>query len=108
MSRRAPSIVLSPRQQAILDRLSRSRTLPKRLAERVAFVLWSAKGQTCTEQAERMHVDPQRARRWRKRWFEAQDRFADAEAKNVSDDEYEVFLCEELADDDRSGAPPKF
>ena len=108
ISRRAPPIVLSPRQQAILDQLSRSRTLPKRLAERVLFVLWSAEGQTCAEQAKRMDVDPQRSRRWRKRWFEAQERFAGAEAKNVSDDEYEVLLCEELADEERSGAPPKF
>jgi putative transposase len=108
MSRRAPAIVLSPRQQAVLDRLSRSRTLAKRSAERVLFVLWSADGQTCAEQAKRMDVDPQRSRRWRKRWFEAQERFAGAEAKNISDDEYEVLLCEELADEKRSGAPPKF
>ena len=79
MSRHAPPINLSSRQRLVLERLSRSRTIPRRLAERVAFVLWSAAGKTCVMQAGLMRVDPQRSRRWRKRWFEARTRLANAE-----------------------------
>ena len=74
----------------------------------MAFVRWSAKGDTCVQQAERIDVDPQRARRWRKRWFAGRERLAEAETKNVPDDEYERLILEELSDDDRSGTPPKF
>ena len=108
MSRRASRVDLSPRQRALLARLSRSRTLPRRLAERVAFILAAATGSTCVADARRMGVDAQRPRRWRKRWHEAQPRLAEAEAKQVSDDELESLVLEVLSDEERSGAPPKF
>ena len=108
MSRRAPSIELSVRQRAIMERLSRSRTLAKRLAERVAMILLSSSGATCASQAREMGVDAQRCRRWRSRWVEAQGRLAEAEAKSASGDELEVVIMDVLADDARSGAPSKF
>jgi four helix bundle protein len=82
--------------------------LPQRLAERVAFVLAAATGRTCVAEARRLGVDAQRPRRWRKRWHAAQPRLAEAEAKEVSDDELETLVLEVLSDGERSGAPAKF
>jgi putative transposase len=108
MGRQAPTLVVSARQGVILERLARQRTMERRLAERVQIVLWSAEGKPTVEQASALGVDAQRVSRWRHRWNEASERLAGLEADGVSDQKLEEILLEVLADEDRSGAPPKF
>jgi putative transposase len=108
MSRHAPSIKLLPRQREILERLSRSRTLERRLAERVEMVLGVAKGRTSVETADDLGVDVQRVARWRSRFAAAQDQLAAVTTDDVSDDKLEAAMVDILSDRQRSGSPGKF
>lgn len=108
MSRPAPPVDLSPRQRAILERVSSSRTLAQRLVERAKYVLLSDDGVSGTDQAERLGVEVQRPRRWRKRWAGASADVDAAEAAGASDRELEARILETLGDAPRPGTPPKF
>jgi len=70
---------LSKRQRAIIERVSRSRTLPQRLVERATMVVAFDDGVSGTEQAARMGVDVQRTRQWRRRWAAAAPAIDDVE-----------------------------
>jgi putative transposase len=108
MAQPARPIVLTARQREILESLSRSRTVERRLAERVDFILWSAEGAACVDQAARRDVDAQRVRRWRKRWHEAQEMLWSADEQGCTDEELAALMLDVLADGYRSGTPPKF
>lgn len=108
MSQPACPVKLLPRQKSILERLSRSRKLERRLAERVQIVLWSADGKPSVDQAASLGVDGQRVNRWRRRFAAASERLAAATAPEVSDEELQAVILEVLADNKRSGVPPKF
>jgi hypothetical protein len=108
MHRRAPSIKLLPRHSEILERLNRSRTLERRVAERVQIVLGGAKGKTNRTLASEIGVDTQRVARWRSRFAAAQDRLAAATNDDISDDKLEAMIVDILTDQERSGAPGKF
>lgn len=108
MSRHAPPIKLLPRQRTILEGLSRSRTLERRLAERVQIVLGAAQGKTSVELASDLGMDAQRVARWRSRFAAAQDRLAAVTTDDVSDDKLEATVVDLLSDRERSGCPGKF
>jgi putative transposase len=108
MHRQAPSIKLLPRHREILERLNRSWTLERRVAERVQIVLGGAQGKTNTTLAREMGVDTQRVARWRCRFAAAQDRLAAATSEDVSDDKLEAVIGDILSDRERSGSPGKF
>ncbi len=108
MSRHAPPIKLLPRQRAILERLSRSRTLERRLAERVQMVLGVAKGKTNTALANDLGMDAQRVARWRSRFAAAQGQLTAVTTDEVSDDKLEATMVDILSDEERSGSPGKF
>jgi len=75
--------------------LSRSRTLERRLAERVHIVPGAAQGRTTVEVAGELGVDAQRVARWRSRFAAAHDPLAAVTTADVPDEE-------------RSGSPGKF
>ena len=75
---------------------------------RCRIVLLSADGRDNLDQADVLGVDRQRVRRWRYRWAKARAALADAEEKGASDKDLEKLILSVLADDERSGAPPKF
>jgi putative transposase len=108
MGRQAPSVILSTHLRNILERLERSRTLPLWLIERIRFVLMSADGKLCVEQAVRAGVDAQRARRWRKRWVEGAGRVHRAVEGGADERTIEKLVWEVLSDNYRSGVPAKF
>lgn len=108
MHRKAPSIKLLPRQRESLERLSRSRKVEQRVAERVQIVLGAAKGKTNATLATEMGVDAQRVARWRSRFAAAQGRLAAASSEDVADDKLEATILEILSDRERSGCPGKF
>jgi putative transposase len=106
---RAVEITVSARQRAILERWTRNRAdTPYRLVERAQFILMSADGVSNIEQACRLGVDRQRVRRWRTRWAENEERLAAAEQEGASDKDLAKLLLDLLADEERSGTPPKF
>lgn len=108
MSRHARPVTLNERVRAILERLARLRKLERRLAERVRILLWSAEGKTSVEQARALGVDEQRVNRWRKRFAREAARLEAASRVETSDEELEAVLLGVLADEERSGVPPKF
>ena len=108
MGREAPRLKLLPRQRAILERLERSRTVERRVAERVQIVLWSAEGRPSVEQATALGVDPQRVFRWRHRWDQRSDKLAETEKPDVPDEKIEELILDVLSDEPRSGSPGKF
>jgi putative transposase len=108
MARPAPVVDLSARQRAILGRISAARRLPQRLVERAPMFVAADEGMSGTAIAERMNVDPQRPRRWRRRWAEVAPAINDAEAAAASDRDLRMRISEALADAPRPGTPVKF
>ncbi len=106
---RAVEITVSVRQQAILEKWTRNKAnTSHRLVERAQLILMSAQGVSNTEQARRLGVDRQRARRWRTRWAEHEERLAAAEQEGGSDKDMAKLMSSLLADQVRPGTPPKF
>jgi putative transposase len=106
---KAIEITVSERQRSILEKWIRNKaSTPHRVVERARFILMSAEGVGNVEQGRRLGVDRQRARRWRTRWAENQERFASAEREGASEKDLAKLLYGMLADRERSGTPPKF
>ena len=108
MGKRSITIVVTPRQRAVLEPLTRARLAPQRLVERCRIVLTSAEGRSNQGQADELGVDRQRVRRWRHRWAGASAALVAAETEGATDKDLEKLILGVLVDDDRSGAPPKF
>lgn len=108
MPQYAPTIVLSPRQRAILESIARSSATEHRVVERARIILGSADGRLCVDMAAALSVDSQRVRRWRQRFAADMGLLASAEAQDVSDDDLEALLLDVIGDEPKSGGPPKF
>jgi transposase len=65
----APTITLSPEQQATLEQWARSRSLPARVVERARLVLSIAEGQQDKEVAAAMDMTAKKVARWRQRFL---------------------------------------
>lgn len=63
-------VELDAAQQSRLKAIARSRKLPARLIERSRIVLLAAAGRQNKEIAAELHITPEKAARWRKRYFE--------------------------------------
>jgi len=106
---KAIEIKVSARQRAILEKWTRNKAdTPYRLIERARLILMSADGVSNIEQARCLGVDRQRARRWRLRWAENEERLTTAEREGVSEKDLVKLLQDLLADGERSGTPSKF
>lgn len=109
MGNRAIEIVVTNRQRGLLEKWMRNKAdVPYRLIERCHIVLMSADGVPNVEQGRRLGAHQQRARRWRRRWLEAQDRLTAAEKKGATDKDLGKLVLELLSDRPRAGVPPTF
>ena len=109
MNVRQAGIVLHDRVRGVLEWLSRSRTEEPRLVERAAIVLNGVAGMSHVEQGMELGIDRQRARRWNARWILANERLTTAAAdEDTSERQLEQLVFSALADERRSGTPPKF
>lgn len=68
MSRKAKPVVLNHDERSELERLVRTHTTPKRMADRAHIVLWAAAGHTNREIAERLQTRAARVCKWRLRF----------------------------------------
>ena len=68
MSRKAKPVTLKPDERSEIERLVRTHTTPKRMAERAQIVLWAAAGQNNKEIAERLRTRTARVCKWRLRF----------------------------------------
>lgn len=108
MGKRSVGIALTPRQQALLERITRSKKASQQLALRCRVVLLSAAGRHNEAQADELGVDRQRVRRWRHRWARATTSLQAAETAGATDPDLEKLIIGVLTDKARSGAPPRF
>jgi len=100
-------VVVTAAQRAVLERLVRAYTTPQHIAQPARIVLMSAEGQLNVDQARVIGTDPQRIRRWRRRWAGAQPAIEAAEGKG--EEAYvEDLIVELLGDEQRSGRKPTF
>ena len=108
VSRVAPQLEISQRQERILKSRVRAHKTPQQISVGMQIILGASKDQENTEIAGRLNVDAQRVARWRKRWTEAQARLSEAERQDATDGDLEDMIVELLSDEYRSGAPSKF
>lgn len=99
------AIILTPPQQAVLDRLLRQASCPQALVRRAKIVLAAAAGQRNEPIAHQLGCSPTTVRLWRTRWAAALSILAVAEA--VPHD-LAGAIATVLADAPRSGAPDTF
>ncbi len=104
----AVQVTVTANQREILEKFARSRVSAQRLVERCRIVLLSADGVAIGEQGRQLGVDRQRIRRWRVRWSKAAERLSEAEQQGASGVELADLITGLMADDARSGAPPRF
>jgi putative transposase len=108
MRTRSVTVVVTARQRRVLEAVTRTKLAPQQLVERCRIVLMSAEGWENEAQAYELGVDRQRVRRWRHRWARASDALGEAEDEGATDKDLEKLVLAVLADDQRSGAPPRF
>lgn len=108
MRTRSVIVVVTAKQREVLEAVVRMRLAPQQLVERCRIVLMSAEGRENANQARELGVDRQRIRRWRHRWARASEALAAAESEGATDRDLEKLIIAVFADDERSGAPPKF
>jgi hypothetical protein len=96
------SIIISPPQQAILDRLLRQHSTPQALVRRIQIIVAAAAGVPNEQIAQQVACSPKTVRRWRARWAAAQPDLAAVEADGRA---LRTLIAEVLADAPRPGAP---
>lgn len=106
--RKSVRVVVSTRQRRVLEDVVATKLAPQQLVERCRIVLMSAEGVDNDDQADELCVDRQRVRRWRHRWAKAREALVAAEDDGATGKDLKELIIGILADDERSGAPPKF
>jgi transposase len=99
------SIMLSPPQQVLLERLLRQHSSPQALVRRIQIVLAAASGLPNEQIALHLATSPKTVRRWRARWAAAQPDLALADTDERG---LRTLIAETLADAPRPGAPATF
>ncbi len=109
MARVARAVTMTGKIRAVVDRmLGAPSRVSARLHQRLQIVKMANAGKLNVEIARELNVDPQRVRRWRKRWARRSGQLEAAEKRMPAGREMESIIAEILADKLRSGAPAKF
>ncbi len=101
-------VVLTSAQRSVLERVVKAYTTPQHIVQRAKIVLMSADGVRNNKQAAQLGVDPQRIRRWRRRWESEQPAVTAAEVAEGESAYVDDLILELLSDDQRSGRKPTF
>ena len=109
MSRpQAVPLVLSPLQQALLQRLVRRHTADQRLVRRAAILLALADDPCVEATARHLGLTRLTVRHWRARWLQAAPRLLQAEQAPAGTAALAGLIEQVLADAPRPGAPAAF
>ncbi len=103
-----PPILLTDRQRAILERLTRRQTSPQRLVRRAHVILAAAAGHNNDHVARQLGLDRGTVRTWRARWLTAVPALNALEAATDPDHALTDAVGALLADAPRPGAPDTF
>jgi putative transposase len=101
-------IVLTARQQAVLEQITRRQTHPQHLVRRAQMILTAATTVTNDQVARALGVDRGTVRIWRGRWLEAHDHLLATEAAEATNQALTTAIQTVLADAPRPGAPDTF
>ena len=96
MGRVAPKIVLSSRQEDILQKQVRAHQTGQQASIRMQIILEAAKGSPNIEVAELLRVDEQRVRRWRTRWVARSKQLEEAEQQNATDGDLTALIVKRV------------
>src|SRR3712207_2608122 len=107
MPGKAAKVIISERQQEILDELSRSRSEPSFLRQRSTIILLAFRGLRNEQIAAEVDLERHQVGIWRWRWAEAFDRLVLIECLEGTA-ALRQAIRELLADAPRPGAPCKF
>ena len=106
MAGSAAKIVISERQQKLLEEFRKSRTIGKSIAQRAAIVLLGFAGMLNEEIALRVGLNRQQVGLWRQRWRDAWDALCVWECTEPH--RLREGILDVLADAPRPGAPATF
>jgi putative transposase len=101
-------IILTPRQQAVLEQITRRQTNPQHLVRRARIILTATTTVNNDQVARELDVDRGTVRSWRGRWLVATDQLRASEATDSTDQALTACIQTVLADAPRSGAPDTF
>ncbi len=101
-------ILLSERQERLLEALVRRSTAPQRLVKRAQIILLLAAGKTFNQVARALGVLRQTVYKWGKRWRTQARQLAEVEAQERSDPALSNRLAGLLLDAYRPGKPATF
>src|SRR5437588_10357278 len=107
MQGKAAKVILTEKQQAILDEFSRSRTESLFLSQRSTIILLAFAGLLNEEIAPQVGLERHQVGIWRSRWAEAFDRLVLVECLEGTV-ALRKAIRELLADAARAGSPGKF
>jgi transposase len=105
---KAQPIILSTRQQAVIEQIASRTTNSYSLVTRAKLILGAAKGVNNTALSQQLQLHRRRVRMWRQRWLEAEEQLASAEVKAVSDKQLRKIIENILSDAPRPGTPKFF
>jgi putative transposase len=101
-------LLVSERQEAILQRVIRRAKSPQSLVTRAKIVLAGREfGRRNQQIARDLHISPQKVATWRGRWLASKEVLAEIEASS-DEQELEAALIGVLSDQPRSGTPATF
>jgi transposase len=101
-------IDLTPRQQTVLEQLSRRRAARAHLVLRARLLLLAAAGSSNSQLSRHLGLDRGQVRLWRARWHAAQAELVAVEAADPDDRMLTSAIETLLADAPRPGTPPTF
>lgn len=105
MARPKKAVILTKKQQELLQGVARSREMPHSLILRVEIVLKAALGLNNKKISQELSLCEDTVGLWRKRWLE---RAMELEKLVDKPTEWKKTLVKVLADQPRSGCPGKF
>ena len=109
MPRFAQTVTMSSEIGGVVDgMLASASRVSARLHERLQMVRMASRGKLNVEIAAALGVDPQRPRRWRKRWARRYQQLNCAQQRGVTRRELEVMIDAILADNRGRGTRGKF
>jgi putative transposase len=107
MPGKAAKVMITERQQAVLQTMTRSRTCPQALAQRARMILLAFDGLTNEDIADRIGCERHAVGPWRRRWAQAFQRLVLIECCE-KDSALPAAIEDLLSDLPRSGCPGKF
>lgn len=100
---KALPIILSSRQERLLQQIVRGTSNPYRLVRRAKLVLAAASGESNSGISRRLELDREQVRLWRERWREASEQLTALEEQEVTDKDLMSSIEQILCDRPRPG-----